>query len=85
MTSLVKVGYHLINPYTETKMRVGDGPKRNKVFKPPAKDVQLVPIGPKQGVGTAYGWKFPSFVVTRLKSKDFMLGQAVKYVDGTGP
>lgn len=47
--------------------------------------VQLVPIGPEQGVGTAYGWKFPSFVVTMLKSKDYLIGNAIKFVDGTGP
>lgn len=62
-----------------------DGPKRKKVFKPFAKDMQMVPIGPGGGVGTAFGWRFPNFVIAMMKSKTFMVENAHKYVDGSGP
>ncbi|KAL9625623.1 MAG: hypothetical protein Q9160_000336 [Pyrenula sp. 1 TL-2023] len=62
-----------------------DGPKRKKVFKPMAKDMQMVPIGPGGGVATAFGWRFPNFVVAMAKSKTFMVEKASGYVDGTGP
>jgi apoptosis-inducing factor 2 len=46
-------------------------------------DVQLLPIGAKQGVGVAFGWKLPSFAVVMGKSKDYMVGNAPKLVEGT--
>lgn len=45
--------------------------------------MQFVPIGSQQGVGIAFGYKLPSFLVKMAKAKDFMIGQAVKTVDGT--
>jgi hypothetical protein len=49
-----------------------------------ATDMMMVPIGPQQGVGVVFGWKVPSFLVKMAKSKDFMIGQAIKTVEGTG-
>ncbi|RMZ81352.1 hypothetical protein DV738_g2169, partial [Chaetothyriales sp. CBS 135597] len=59
------------------------GPRTKNVYKKITSDVQFVPIGSQQGVGVAFGWKVPSFVVKSFKSKDFMIGNAVKYLEGT--
>ncbi|RMD43110.1 hypothetical protein DV735_g1990, partial [Chaetothyriales sp. CBS 134920] len=59
------------------------GPRTKNVYKKITSDVQFVPIGSQQGVGVAFGWKVPSFAVRAFKSKDFMIGNAVKYLDGT--
>ena len=45
--------------------------------------MQFVPIGSQQGVGAAFGWKLPSFLIKLAKSKDFMIGNAVKTIEGT--
>ena len=44
--------------------------------------MQFVPIGPTQGVGIAFGWKLPSFAVKMAKSKDFMIGNVPKTIEG---
>jgi apoptosis-inducing factor 2 len=46
-------------------------------------DIQIVPIGAKQGVGIGFGWKLPSFAVVIAKGKDFMIRDAPKVVAGT--
>jgi apoptosis-inducing factor 2 len=46
--------------------------------------MQFVPIGKTQGVGVVFGYKIPSFMVKMAKSKDFMIGNAPKLVQGTG-
>lgn len=46
-------------------------------------DMQLVPIGSKQGVGVVLGWRLPSFAVVMAKSKDYMVSNAPKVVNGT--
>ncbi|ERF68208.1 hypothetical protein EPUS_05289 [Endocarpon pusillum Z07020] len=56
---------------------------RKVFYKKFESDVQLIPIGPKQGVGVAFGWKMPSFAVVMAKSKDYMVSNAPKLVDGT--
>ncbi|KAL8876318.1 MAG: hypothetical protein Q9192_008888, partial [Flavoplaca navasiana] len=48
-------------------------------FKQTVTETQLVPVGPKGGVGSAFGWRVPSFVVWVVKSRDFMIGM----VEGT--
>ena len=60
-------------------------PKQNiKPYKPlTTKDMQLVPVGPEQGVGAAFGWWLPSMVIKMAKSKTFMFDQAIKTVMGT--
>lgn len=57
---------------------------RKIFYKKVQSDTQFVPIGAKQGVGIGFGWKMPSFVVVMVKSKDYMISNAPKLVDGTG-
>ncbi|EXJ62934.1 hypothetical protein A1O7_03378 [Cladophialophora yegresii CBS 114405] len=59
------------------------GPRTNKIYKKIQSDMQFVPIGSQGGVGIAFGWKLPSFLVKMAKAKDFMIGNAVKTVEGT--
>ncbi|RMZ86092.1 hypothetical protein DV737_g106, partial [Chaetothyriales sp. CBS 132003] len=59
------------------------GPRTKNIYKKITSDIQFVPIGSQQGVGVVFGWKVPSFFVKMLKSKDFMIGNAVKYIEGT--
>ena len=60
------------------------GGKANlKVHKPmTTKETQFVPLGPKNGVGAAFGWWAPSFAVTMIKSKNFMFPKAEQTVMG---
>lgn len=58
-----------------------NGPR--KIFYKTMPDTQLVPIGLKQGVAVAFGWKLPGLVTVMAKSKDFMLGNAPKVLAGT--
>jgi apoptosis-inducing factor 2 len=57
--------------------------RTNNVYKKVQSDMQFVPIGSTQGVGIAFGWKIPSFMVRMAKAKDFMIGQFPKYLEGT--
>jgi len=59
------------------------GPRTKNVYKKITSDMMFVPIGPTQGVGAAFGWKVPSFLVKFIKSKDFMIGNAAKTIEGT--
>ncbi|KIX10221.1 uncharacterized protein Z518_01302 [Rhinocladiella mackenziei CBS 650.93] len=59
------------------------GPRTKKIYKKITSDMQFVPIGSQQGVGAVFGWKIPSFMVKMIKSKDFMIGNAVKTIEGT--
>ncbi|EXJ79818.1 hypothetical protein A1O3_08103 [Capronia epimyces CBS 606.96] len=59
------------------------GPRNKNIYKKITKDMQFVPLGSQQGVGVAFGWKLPSFLVKMAKSKDFMIANAVKTIDGT--
>ena len=63
-----------------------DGSPKQKIkpYKPmTTKEMQVVPIGPEQGVGAAFGWWLPSMVVKMVKSKTYMFDQAMKTVMGT--
>jgi len=60
------------------------GPRTAKIYKKITSDMQFVPIGSQGGVGIAFGWRLPSFLVKVAKAKDFMIGNAVKVVEGTG-
>lgn len=60
------------------------GPRTKKIYKKIQSDMQFVPIGKSQGVGVVFGYKIPSFMVKMAKSKDFMIGNAPKLVQGTG-
>jgi len=59
------------------------GPRTKNIYKKIASDMQFVPIGSQGGVGIAFGWKLPSFMVKMAKAKDFMIGQAPKTIEGT--
>jgi NADH dehydrogenase FAD-containing subunit len=58
--------------------------KRKIVYKKLTSDMQFVPVGSKQGVGVVFGYKIPSMMVKMAKSKDFMIGNVPKLIDGTG-
>ena len=44
--------------------------------------MQIVPVGSGGGVGVIMGYKAPSFMVRMIKSKDYMIGNAIKAVQG---
>ncbi|TVY48409.1 Oxidoreductase [Lachnellula occidentalis] len=48
------------------------GPPSLVEFKP-MKDTMLVPVGPDGGVGLIMGWRFPSFLVAKIKGKNYLL------------
>ncbi|KAL8977951.1 MAG: hypothetical protein Q9177_006526 [Variospora cf. flavescens] len=51
-------------------------------FKQTVTETQLIPIGPKGGVGSLFGWQIPSFVVWAIKSRDYMIGKVPGTVNG---
>jgi hypothetical protein len=51
-------------------------------YKPLANDMQIVPVGPKQGVATAFGWKLPSWLVAWYKGSNFNVSYAAGFVTG---
>jgi len=60
------------------------GKGEGKEHKPiTTKDMQIVPVGPDTGVGAAFGWWVPGFLVRMMKGKTFMFARAPKMVDGT--
>ncbi len=48
------------------------------------KMTQVVPIGPKGGVGMVMGWKVPSLMVWAVKSRTFFVEMVDPMVQGTG-
>jgi len=55
------------------------GKGKGKEFKPmTTKETQFVPVGPQYGVGAAFGWWAPSFMVKMVKGKNFMFPNAIK-------
>lgn len=59
------------------------GPRTKNIYKKIQSDMQFVPVGSQGGVGVVFGYKVPSFMVKMAKAKDFMIGNAVKTVEGT--
>ncbi|KAH6694257.1 hypothetical protein BKA61DRAFT_712180 [Leptodontidium sp. MPI-SDFR-AT-0119] len=55
---------------------------KEKKYRQVGSDVQLVPIGPKGGVGVAFGWQIPSSIVWLLKSRTFFLDKAPELATG---
>ena len=47
-------------------------------------DLQMVPIGQKDGVMIVKGWRFPTFLVTKIKSKDFTVSYIPQSLEGKG-
>ena len=58
------------------------GPKQIPFASKTIKETQLVPIGPKGGVGAVFGWRIPSLMVKLIKSKTFMIEKAPETVMG---
>lgn len=58
------------------------GPRTKDIYKKFTSEMAFVPVGAQQGVGLAFGWKVPSFVVKMAKSKDYMIGNAPKLIEG---
>ncbi|KAL8930421.1 MAG: hypothetical protein Q9208_000605 [Pyrenodesmia sp. 3 TL-2023] len=51
-------------------------------YKQLVKEMQIVPIGPKGGVGVVFGWRVPSFFVWAIKSRDYMVWMVPGVVAG---
>ncbi|KAL4783758.1 hypothetical protein BJX76DRAFT_329000 [Aspergillus varians] len=49
-------------------------PGEDRLFKADERETQLVPIGQSKGVGSALGYKMPSFLVWLIKGRDYMVG-----------
>lgn len=45
----------------------------DRIFTEDTRETQLVPIGQSKGVGSAMGWRLPSFVVWLVKGRDYWL------------
>jgi len=56
---------------------------KDRLYKPSTAETQIVPIGPKGGVGAFNGYKFPSFAVKMIKGKDLWMGQKAGIVTGS--
>lgn len=56
---------------------------KQKVYKQMSSDLQIVPIGPKGGVGVLFGWTIPSWLVWVIKSRTYMFDKAQSLVMGT--
>lgn len=59
----------------------GAAETKQLVYKP-MKDTQVVPIGPKGGVGAIMGWRVPSLMVWLVKAKTYMIDKAPEAVSG---
>ncbi|SMR43395.1 unnamed protein product [Zymoseptoria tritici ST99CH_1E4] len=55
-------------------------PDQTYTFKP--SETQVVPIGPKTGVGAYSGWTIPGFAVAMVKGKDYFVGQVPDFTEG---
>nr|POE54882.1 apoptosis-inducing factor 2 [Quercus suber] len=57
------------------------GPERRYEFK--ASETQVVPVGPKTGVGAFNGFGMPGFVVAMAKGKDYLLSNMSGITEGS--
>ena len=62
----------------------GSGVGKQRYYKQNETEMQVVPIGPKGGVGVVFGWKVPSWFVWGVKSRTFMVEKALDVVAGGG-
>ena len=53
-----------------------------KPFKQTKAPTQVVPIGPKGGVGILFGWRIPSFFVWLIKGRTYFIEKSVGTVKG---
>lgn len=59
-------------------------PLKETVYKQMKSQVQFVPIGPTGGVGVAFGFSIPSFIIWLVKSRTFFLDKAHEVATGAG-
>lgn len=45
-------------------------------------ETQLVPVGPKTGVGAFNGWQMPGFAVSLVKGRNYMTNQIPQFTEG---
>lgn len=55
----------------------------DREFKEIKKEMQMVPIGRSKGVGAAFGWQLPSFMVWLIKGRDYFLWTTGPLWNGT--
>ncbi|KAH9210875.1 hypothetical protein DL95DRAFT_370348 [Leptodontidium sp. 2 PMI_412] len=65
------------------EVALGVAKKVLKIYKMPDTMVMMVPTGPKGGVAVVFDWKLWSWLVWVVKSRDMMIGRAMKNVFGT--
>ena len=58
------------------------GKFKQQIFKPMT-DTQIVPIGPKGGVGQLFGYRIPSLMVWGIKGRNYMVDSLKDWVDGS--
>lgn len=67
---------------SEGKHSGAQGPKQIPFVQRTIKETQFVPIGPKGGVGVAFGWRVPSFMVWLAKARTYFVEKAPGAVEG---
>ncbi|KAH6647378.1 FAD/NAD(P)-binding domain-containing protein [Truncatella angustata] len=55
----------------------------DREFKEEKREMQMVPIGRSKGVGAAFGWQLPSFMVWLIKGRDYFLWTTPALWSGT--
>lgn len=58
------------------------GPKQIPFVQKALKESQLVPIGPKGGVGAIFGWRVPSLMIWLAKARTYFIEMAPGTVSG---
>lgn len=58
------------------------GPKQIPFVQKALKESQIVPIGPKGGVGAMFGWRMPSFMIWLAKARTYFIEMAPGAVSG---
>ena len=73
-----------MEPLADSLCLTEPGPRTKNVYKKIQSDMQIIPLGSAGGVGSLFGWRAPSFMVRMVKARDFMEGNAMKTIMGTG-
>lgn len=60
----------------------GSAKQQDKLYSEGTAVTQVVPVGRKTGVGEAFGWQLPSFMIAFVKGRDYMLSMTGDIVDG---
>ena len=72
----------LLVDQSEGQHNGGHGPKQIPFVQKTLKETQMVPIGPKGGVGALFGWRVPSLMVWLAKARTFFIEKAPGAVSG---